>query len=145
MDPNLFHLDWERTFEVLAAIVLVSFLVERFLSVIFETRPLMPLFSGNGLKELIAFGVAFAVCRYGNFDAVSMILLREHVGVPGELVTAGVVAGGSKASIRLFRDVLAFRSSAYNEYLDLKSQGHTSVQAASMVAKNAGADGRPKQ
>jgi hypothetical protein len=29
MDPNLFHLDWERLAEVLAAVVVMAFLIER--------------------------------------------------------------------------------------------------------------------
>lgn len=38
MDPNLFHLDWERTFEVLAAVVVLSLITERALSILFESR-----------------------------------------------------------------------------------------------------------
>jgi hypothetical protein len=145
VDPNLFHLDWERTFEVLTAIVVVSMLVERFLSVIFENRYLMPLFAGNGLKELISFAVAFAVCRYGNLDAISMILLRDSVGVPGEVLTAGVIAGGSKASVKLFRDVLQFRSTAYQEYSDLRDKGHSPQAAAKKVAKGEAPPPGPKE
>ncbi len=38
MDPNLFHLDYERLFKVLITIVVFSFFVERALSVVFEMR-----------------------------------------------------------------------------------------------------------
>lgn len=38
MDPNLFHLDWERTIEALAGIVVLSFFVERGLALLFESR-----------------------------------------------------------------------------------------------------------
>jgi len=34
----LFHLDWERASEVLATIVIMSFLVERTLAVVFESK-----------------------------------------------------------------------------------------------------------
>lgn len=138
MDPNLFHLDWERTFEVLSGIVLAAFLVERFLSVLFENRALLPLFSGSGLKELAAFAASFAVCYYTNFDAVSIIFLRGSTGIPGEIMTAGVIAGGTKASVKLFRDVLMFRSTAYQEYSALRDQGHDPGQAARITA------GKPK-
>jgi len=137
MDPNLFHLDWERTFEVLSAIVIASFLVERFLAVLFENRALLPLFAGGGLKELATFAVAFALCRYTQFDAVSMIFLRDATGVPGEFLTAGVIAGGSKASVKLFRDVLKFRSTAYVEYLELRKAGDAPQEAARRVAGRA--------
>ena len=113
MDPNLFHLDWERVAEVLAAIVVLSFFLERALAVVFEHRLFIKRFDGKGIKELIAVGVAFVVCRGWNFDAVSMVLLTDQTSRMGELITAGVIAGGSKASIKLFHDVLDARSSAH--------------------------------
>ena len=36
MDPNLFHLDYGRTFEVLLTIVVLAMIVERTLSILFE-------------------------------------------------------------------------------------------------------------
>lgn len=66
MDPNLFHLDWERTFEVLAAIVVLAILVERALAVLFESRLLVRSLDEHGLTELIAFVVAL---RVWDFDA----------------------------------------------------------------------------
>jgi hypothetical protein len=44
-----------------------------------------------------------------------MIVLAGKTTPLGEVITAGVIAGGSKASIKLFRDVLGFQSSAYQE------------------------------
>lgn len=38
MDPNLFHLDWERTFEVLLTIAVLAFFVERAFAPLFENR-----------------------------------------------------------------------------------------------------------
>ena len=113
MDPNLFHLDWERTFEVLAAIVVLASILERGLALIFENRVLLPHLENKGVKELIAFVVALVVCVRWQFDAVSMIILTDHVTIPGELLTGAVVAGGSKASLKLFHDVLDVRSSAH--------------------------------
>ena len=119
MDPNLFHLDWERVFEVLVAIVVLSFLIERALSVLFET----PFFvnkvdtQGNGIirkgiKELIAIIVSIIVCIIWEFDAISMVFLKEKVTIFGAAITGGIVAGGSKGSLKLFRDILGFMSSA---------------------------------
>jgi hypothetical protein len=130
MDPNLFHLDWERVFEVLVAIVLMAFLVERALAVLFETRFFIRLKEGREgektgkdrtLKEPIAFVVAVLACWYWDLDSVSMIFLKENVTIPGVLLTGGIVAGGSKASIKLFRDWLKFMSSAERERQDLKA------------------------
>ena len=38
MDPNLFHVDWERTLEAVVAIIILSFLVERVSALLFESR-----------------------------------------------------------------------------------------------------------
>jgi hypothetical protein len=112
MDPNLFHLDWERVGEVLVGIVILAFLVERALAVLFESRFFINRFKEKSLKELIAFVVAVIACWYWDFDAVSMIFLREKVTLLGMVITGGVVAGGSKGSIRLFREVMKFKSTA---------------------------------
>lgn len=114
MDPNLFHLDWERLIEVLTTVVVLSVFLERALAVIFESQlwiynryPMRP------FREPIALLAAFAICHYLNFDALSMIVLTSHTHWLGETVTAAVIAGGSKLSVKLFRDMLHVRSSAY--------------------------------
>jgi len=112
MDPNLFHVDWGRLSEVLIAIIVMSFLIERALAVLFESRFFINRFAERSLKELIAFVVAALICWYWDFDAVSMIFLKENVTVIGAIVTGAVVAGGSKASIKLFHDLMNVKSTA---------------------------------
>ena len=53
--------------------------------------------NGRGWKAPIAFAVAFGVCRYWDFDAISTTILADQTSFPGRLITAGVIAGGSKA------------------------------------------------
>lgn len=113
MDPNLFAVDWERLAEVLIAIVVLSFMLERACAVLFEHRLFIKFFGGKGVKEFVALGLAFLVCQRWNFDAISMIVLTEQTTRLGELITAGVIAGGSKASIKLFHDLMDVRSSAH--------------------------------
>jgi len=115
MDPNLFHLDWDRLFEVLAAVVVLSFLLERVLAILFEHRLFIKVFDQKGIKEPIAFALALVVCRRWNFDAMSMTILADHTSFLGEAITAGVIAGGSKASVKLFRDVWKIKSTALLE------------------------------
>jgi hypothetical protein len=115
MDPNLFHLDWERVFEVLVTIVILSFLMERALAVFFETRIFISKAAEKSVKEFLAVIVGAIICIIWKFDAFSMILLQEKTTIFGAVMTGAVIAGGSKASIRLFRDVLEFRSSAESE------------------------------
>jgi hypothetical protein len=120
MDPNLFHLDWERTFEALATVVVLAIVLERALAPVFENRRLVAVFSETGVKELAAFALAFALCWRWHFDAVSMIVLADHTSHFGEAITAATIAGGSKGSIKLFRDILGFKSTAYKEYQEGK-------------------------
>lgn len=115
-DPRLFHLDWDRLCELLGALVVLSLLVERALAPIFEHRAYLARFGQRGVKEFIAAGLSLAICIGWDFDAVSVILLREKTTFFGKLITALVLAGGSKGSIRLFRDILGFQSTAYAEY-----------------------------
>ena len=116
MDPNLFHLDWDRTWEVLAAIVVLSFFLERALAIFFENRLLVHVLCGKGLRTWIAFAAALGVCINWQFDAVSMIILTEETSFPGYFLTAAVIAGGSKGSIKLFHDVFDWKSQALREY-----------------------------
>ena len=115
MDPNLFHLDWDRLFEVVGTIAVVAVILERALSIVFENGFFLnsPLDKTKGIKELIAFAASYWVCRLWHFDAVSMILTSEQTTTLGEVITAGTVAGGSKGSVKLFRDMMGIQSSAY--------------------------------
>ena len=171
MDPNLFHLDWERTLEALVAIIVLAFFVERACALVFESRWYIRIFEeprvalppddlaaihaappgardtavaaavevtdagatavvtsaqpvARGrlypIKEAGAFALALAVCLVWDFDAVSMVLLREHTHLAGKLITAAVIAGGSKASIALFHKLMNVRSNAEKERQALK-------------------------
>lgn len=121
MDPNLFHLDWERLSEVLAVIVVLAILLERALALVFEHRLFVKRLEESGWKMPIALLVALFVCVWWQFDALSMIILRDKTHPVGYLITAAIVAGGSKGSIKLFRDVLGWQSTAYREYTEAKS------------------------
>lgn len=136
MDPNLFHIDYERLFEALVTIVVFSFLIERALSIFFESRFFIDRFEGGrthlildndspglddrgktkGIKEVIAFIVSVACCLFWKFDAFTIVIVsHSEVTIPGMVLTGAVIAGGSKASVKLFRDVLGFMSTAEKE------------------------------
>ncbi|MFC1530059.1 hypothetical protein ACFL6R_05015 [Gemmatimonadota bacterium] len=130
MDPNLFHLDWARTAEVLAAVVILSALIERSLSVLFEWRHFIDwnekttntgTKTNKGWKEPIAFAMSLFICIVWDFDAVSMIILSDHTTLLGEIVTAGILAGGSKGSLALFRTYLGIKST-YQEDKDAEKE-----------------------
>lgn len=112
MDPNLFFVDWERLFEVLVMIVVLSFFIENALAPLFQSRFYINRAQGKSLKEIIAFGLGALVCWYWDFDAFSVLMTKEKVTILGAILTGAIIAGGSKASIKLFRDVLKFRSNS---------------------------------
>ena len=138
MDPTLFALRWEQLFEALIALVLLSILLERSLSLVFENAAFINAMkdSKSGVKsylrEAIAFVAAAAICWYWKFDLPAIMLTSSQTSWPGYLITGGVIAGGSKGSIRLFRDILQFKSGALKEYEEdkAKARGSQSTNVA---------------
>lgn len=60
-------------------------------------------------------------CRiFYKFDAMAIIFSDERNSIIGYLLTAGIVAGGSKGSIKLFRDFLGWKSNAQKDIEALK-------------------------
>ncbi|MDD9995546.1 MAG: hypothetical protein OXS35_07370 [Dehalococcoidia bacterium] len=110
MDPSDFSMD--RLFEVLVTIIVLSFFVERALAIIFEHRLWTTHMAGKGVKAPIAFLLAWGVCTQWDFDAISTTILVEQTPRVGHLLTAAIIAGGSKASIKLFHDVMGAMSDA---------------------------------
>jgi len=110
MDPNLFAIDWQQTGEVLMTIVVLAFLIERALAVVFESRWYLDTLGPRHAKELISFLVSAVVCVAWKIDALSVILHGEHMTFVGEILSAGVVCGGSKGSLKLFRDVMGIEN-----------------------------------
>ena len=124
MDPALFRIDWEVLAEVLATIIVLSFFVERALSIVFEHRLFIKSLDEKGLKEPIALVASFMVVRIWNFDALSIVLNSDKTSWLGYLITAAVISGGSKASIKLFHDVLKTRSTALTAKMRAKTKAN---------------------
>lgn len=152
MDPNLFHLDYERLAEVLIAIVFLSLVLERALAILFESRLFIEKTEGGkivagmkglnkeenpeeyekvlkqkkkrGIKEFITFVVAVIICILAKFDAVTIAFVSNETtggfGYLGYIITGAIIAGGSKGSIKLFKDWIGFMSRAEEQRLNLK-------------------------
>lgn len=112
MDPSQFRIDWEVLTEVLVSLIVLAFFIERALSIVFEHRFFVERLGQTGLKEPIALLVSLAIVRYWNFDALGIVFHADTTTWWGYLVTAAIVAGGSKASIKLFHDLLQVKSNA---------------------------------
>lgn len=115
MDPLLFGMDAEVVGEVIGTIVVLSLFVERFLALFFEWRLVLTSLVKKGLKEPITFLVSLLVVYTYGFDAMAIMFKEEKSSLIGFLLTAGIIAGGSKGSIALFRDYLGWKSSAQKE------------------------------
>ncbi len=119
-DPNQFAINWATLFEMLALIIVLAFVVERAMAVVYESKPYVR-FALNrkkaekgDFKTLGAFIVSALVTILFQIDLVAVVLSHAHTSLVGELLTASVIAGGSKASIAIFRDILDVKSSDYD-------------------------------
>ena len=123
-----FAIDGERLFNVLIVIVIASFFIERALALVFENKWLVDRLSNRGLKEPIAFAVSFVVCRHWDFDAISVLFGRAGAQLWGQIATGAIIAGGSKASLALFHNVMGAMSNAEAEHQG--SQKHAGLLRA---------------
>lgn len=98
---------------VLIQIVIASFIVERALALLFEWDiwnflvKKAPWLAGG--KEVIAFLVSYTICVTAKFDALKVLFKSEMTDI-GQIITAMVIAGGSKGAIKLMQDVWKIKS-----------------------------------
>ncbi len=112
MDPLLFGLNQDVVFEALGAIILLALFIERGLSVVFGHRLFVKHLAEAGWKEPIAIIVSWGLVASIEFDAIAIVFSQEKNSLIGYLVTAFVIAGGSKGAIALFATWLDWRSTA---------------------------------
>lgn len=122
MDPLLFSINADVVVEVLATVILLSLIIERALSIVFEWRPVLDKIKEKGVKEPVAFIVTLVVVMSYKFDSLAIIFSNESNSYMGYIITAGVIAGGSKGSIKLFRDWLGWKSNAQDELEESKKK-----------------------
>ncbi|HXO40354.1 MAG TPA: hypothetical protein VN999_02825 [Thermoanaerobaculia bacterium] len=128
MTPSQFHLDWGQLGELAVAIVVLALFLERALAVIFENYHFIKYLGRMGVKELIAVAVSVGACLFLGFDALSITIQRRSSSPFGEVLTGFIVAGGSKASVKLFRDIMNIKSTAYREIQQAAQQRQAEEQ-----------------
>ena len=107
----------EDTLKILWIVVILAFMIERALALVFEHRVWIRArerFNLYGCKEVIAFALAWGLCRAFEFDAVALLFGRS-VHWLTLVLTAMIVAGGSKGAIRLMQGALKVRRPAIEE------------------------------
>lgn len=115
MDPNLFAQDFELAFEVVITIALLAIFVERALAPLLESRWFIQKFEGKSVKELLAYFAGILVAWAFQFDGFAIVMSSPRNTIIGYILTGGVIAGGSKGSLKLIRDVLKIKSRAQQE------------------------------
>ena len=118
---------YTQVLSALALVVVRSRGRERAVSVPFEWGWLTDYLDRFKLRAPISFGVAYAICAHAKFDVLQMImpncLSTSGTGnsTIGLLLTAGVIAGGSKGAILLFQGMLGFGQQAVDATIARKT------------------------
>jgi hypothetical protein len=100
------QIDSSAIFDAIMFLTMMALILERSLALIFEQKHISKMLSGKGIKEILAFCLCFFVCKEWSIDVISMMLKMEPGKTLGFIITAAAIAGGSKASIKLFQDVI---------------------------------------
>lgn len=96
--------DYDLIFGTVLVLFIVALFVERFLALLFGLRLYRRFLNGLHVKPVVAFIVCYFVVSQYDFDALSLVMNRgSHFW--GPVITAGVIAGGSKGVITIWRKI----------------------------------------
>lgn len=126
----------------LLTLVILAFLIERGLAIVFDHPWFEKFLEGKGFKPIMAFSVSYFICWYYDFDVIAALMEPGAITTPGLIITAAIVAGGSAAAMQLVqniwglnkeskvarREIASLRLEAQKKELEARIQG---VQAAS--------------
>ena len=96
----------ENVASVFALLITLSVIIERGLATVFGWKYYEKLLGGRGLKVPIAIGVSFLVANQVPVDLVA-ILFNGESSILGQVLTAGLLSGGSKKVAETFGDIKA--------------------------------------
>ncbi len=96
----------ENVASVFALLIALSVIIERGLATVFGWKLYQKLLGGKGLKVPIALGVSFLIANQVPVDLVAM-LFNGDTSVLGQVLTAGLLSGGSKKIAETFGDIKA--------------------------------------
>lgn len=96
--------DYDLIFGTLLALFLCAVFLERALALVFQSKYYERYLGNKGLKPAIAFIICYLVVRQYDFDVFSLVLNRGSF-FWGPVITAGVIAGGSKGVISIWQKI----------------------------------------
>ena len=94
----------ENVASVFALLITLSVIIERGLATVFGWKYYQKLLGGRGLMVPIALGVSFLVANQVPVDLVA-ILFNGETSILGQVLTAGLLSGGSKKVAETFGDI----------------------------------------
>ena len=94
----------ENVASVFALLIALSVIIERGLATVFGWKLYQKLLGGKGLKVPIVLGVSFLIANQVPVDLVAM-LFDGDTTVLGQVLTAGLLSGGSKKVAETFGDI----------------------------------------
>ena len=97
---------FENVASVFALLITLSVIIERGLATLFGWKYYTKLLGGRGLKVPIAVVVSFIIANQVPVDLVAM-LFNGEASVLGQVLTAGLLSGGSKKVAETFGDIKA--------------------------------------
>ena len=96
----------ENVASVFALLITLSVIIQRGLATVFGWKYYQKLLGGRGLMVPIALGVSFLVANQVPVDLVA-ILFNGETSILGQVLTAGLLSGGSKKVAETFGDIKA--------------------------------------
>lgn len=111
--PTLTGELYEKSFKALFILFVLAVLVENGLDLLFRWRPFVSYFETRSVNPLVSFLLSFAFVSLFHLDIATGLLnvyseARLEPGLPGMVLTAMIIAGGSAGVNRIFR-ALGFR------------------------------------
>jgi len=122
INPSEIAVPWDNAGEALLLVAIIAAIVERSLSLIYESswyiryQENLNMLGRSNKKAGIAFALSTIVAYLYQIDILAIITSKSEVSAVGIILTGSLIAGGSKASVALFRDFLDIKSSSRKLY-----------------------------
>ena len=95
---------FENVASVFALLIALSVIIDRGLATVFGWKYYVKLLGGKGLKVPVTLAVSFVIAQQVPVDLVAMLFDGE-ASLLGQVLTAGLLSGGSKRIAETFGDL----------------------------------------
>ena len=111
MNQGTVGVNGDEVFKIVWVVTVLAFMIERALAILFEHRLWIRMEERlhlKGMKELVAIALAYNLSAWASFDAPALMFHKES-GRYSMLITALVIAGGSKGAVKLMQGYMGIR------------------------------------